>query len=89
MSHTEPIFTMAQFRTLVRSKNGSTSRLGDKKNGMDVRVDGWNIGVKVFITYDDELERDVIFVYETGGSNNPDIQSVGMRYEDETYTEEE
>ena len=71
------------------SKNGSTSRLGDKEHGMVVRVNGWNIGVKVFIMYDDELERDVIFVYETGGSNNPDIQSVGMRYEDTTPKEEE
>ena len=80
---------MAQYRALVRSKNGSTSRLGDKKNGMVVRVDGWNIGVKVFIMYDDELERDVIFVYETGGSNNPATQSIPMRYEDTTPKEEE
>ena len=80
---------MAQYRAIIRSKNGSTSRLGDKENGMVVRVNGCNIGVKVVIMYDEELACDRIFIFETGGSNNPDVQSVGPRYIDETYTEEE
>lgn len=71
---------MAQYRALVRSKNGSTSRLGDKEGGMVVRVNGWNIGVKVMIRYDEELQCDKIFVFETGGTNNPGILSVGPTY---------
>ena len=83
MSHTERIFTMARYRAIIKSKDGSTSRLGDKE-GMVVRVNGWNIGVKVFIRYDEELQCDRIFIFETGGSNDPSIQSTGP-----TYTEVE
>jgi len=74
---------MAQYRAIIRSKNGSTSRLGNKKEGMVVRVDGWNIGVKVMIMYNEELACDQITIFETGGSNDPGIQSWGP-----TYTEE-
>ncbi len=87
MSHTEPIFTMARYRTIVESKNGSISRLGDKKNGMTVRVNGWNIGVKVMIRYDEEYECDKIFIFRTGGSNNPSHLDFGPTWFD--YTEEE
>lgn len=79
MSHTEPIFTMAQYRATIRSKGGSTSRLGDKR-GMVVRVNGWNIGIQVFISYDEELQCDRISIFETGGSNDPSIQSTGPTY---------
>ena len=71
---------MAQYRALVRSKDGSTSRLGDKGYGLIVRVDGWNIGVKVMIRYDEELQCDRIMIFETGGSNDPGVQSIGPTY---------
>jgi hypothetical protein len=49
-----------------QAKNPSTAR-GSEKSGLVVHVNGWEKGVKVVASVDDE-GRDVFEVYETNGS---------------------
>ena len=60
---------MAQFRgTITGSRGKTTSRLGHKTTGLTTACNGWNIGVTCRAVYDEEQGKDVIEVYQTGGS---------------------
>ena len=60
---------MAQFRgTITGRRNKTTSRLGHKTTGLITTCDGWNVGVTCRAVYDEKLGRDVIEVFQTGGS---------------------
>jgi hypothetical protein len=61
--------TMAQFRATIEGQRGATSRLGSKKSGLYVNVNGWHDGVKVTAYYDAATDSDVFQVFATGGSN--------------------
>jgi hypothetical protein len=58
---------MARFYGEVEGTRGRASRLGS--SGMRSHTRGWNVGVEVVCTIRDG--RDVIEVYETGGSHAP------------------
>ena len=61
---------MAQFRgTITGSRNTIISKLGHKTTGLITTCNAWNIGVICKAVYDDKLGKDVIEVYETGGSS--------------------
>tara|TARA_Y100001963_G_scaffold58549_1_gene81884 strand:+ start:1287 stop:1511 length:225 start_codon:yes stop_codon:yes gene_type:complete len=61
---------MAQFRgTITGSRDTTISKLGHKTTGLTTTCNAWNIGVTCRAVYDDKLGKDVIEVYETGGSS--------------------
>lgn len=72
---------MAQFRGTVQGNRGEASRLGNKSSGLTVTCNGWNMGVKVVATYDNETDTDVFKVYKTGGSHSPNGVEVA-KFED-------
>lgn len=58
---------MARFMGIVHGNRGQASRLGSKDSGMEVRCNGWDLGVRV-VAYA-EGDNDVFAVYANGGSN--------------------
>lgn len=58
---------MAHFLARIQGNRGDTTRLGSKASGIVAEVNGWNIGATVRIDHVDG--RDVVRVYQTGGSN--------------------
>jgi len=61
---------MAQFRATIEGARGDVSRLGTKKSGLTVRVNGWNVGVSVRIWHNEKTGLDNILIDGTGGSND-------------------
>ena len=59
---------MARFRAIIRGNRGEASRLGSQDSGIRAYINGWNIGVHVYIFVNDE-GKDEIRVWKTGGSN--------------------
>lgn len=49
------------------------TRRGSKSGGLTAHIRGWDCGVKVLCSWDDEAQEDVIEVYRTGGSKQPAI----------------
>lgn len=60
---------MAQYRATIEGQRGIASRLGSKKSGLLAKVNGWNCGIEVEMSYDEEGKEDVINVYLTSGSS--------------------
>ena len=60
---------MAQYRSTIKGIRGVASRLGSKQSGMEADINGWNIGVRVIIKWNDDYDCDEVFVYKTAGSN--------------------
>ncbi len=64
---------MAQFYGTIKGQSKKIcTRLGSKKSGMEINLNGWNIGVKVRIWSDEQ--GDHFTILETGGSHNPSQQ---------------
>jgi len=61
---------MAHFRAEVTGDRGETSRQGSKKSGITSHIHGWNTGARVVAVFSEMLQKDVIRVYRTGGSND-------------------
>lgn len=63
---------MAHFMGQLQGRRGSTSRLGDKRKGIHATLSGWNFGLYVELSHEDEPDsgsgRDVVRVYQTKGS---------------------
>ncbi len=60
---------MSHFYGELKGSRGPTSRMGTPKSGLWAHVRGWNIGVDVTCRVDDD-GRDIIDVWQTGGSNH-------------------
>ncbi len=61
---------MAHFRGIVQGSRGEVSRLAHASTGLTVHADGWNLGVTVFMRYNDETKQDEAIVTLTDGSGN-------------------
>ena len=74
---------MARFIGRLQGSRGAVSRLGGTASGISARVQGWNVGVRV---YGQSREgKDVFWVYATGGSNGrPPESAVAVISQDET-----
>jgi hypothetical protein len=59
---------MAQYRAVIKGTRGEASRLGQKSTGIRADVNGWDVGIRVYGTFDPS-KGDVFEVYLTGGSN--------------------
>lgn len=64
---------MAQFRATMQGQRGSASRLGSKKSGLDVNVNGWDNGIRIEASYDEKNHADKFAVYVTSGSNGGQV----------------
>ena len=60
---------MARFRATMQGQRGMASRLGSTKSGINVRVNGWNLGVSVYGYVDPDSGQDTFLVFRTGGSH--------------------
>jgi len=69
---------VARFYGEIQGTRGRATRLGH--SAMDSHIRGWNVGVKVSCRI--EHGRDVIEVYETGGSHAPKSRRLLARIED-------
>jgi len=58
---------MAQFRATIQGTRGQASRLGTKKSGLLLNVNGWHAGISISASYEDG--KDIFKVYKTAGSN--------------------
>lgn len=57
---------MAQFRATIQGRRGIASRLGGKQSGIDAKVNGWHLGIRVQCAHVNG--EDVFMVFKTGGS---------------------
>jgi len=59
---------MAQFYADIQGNRGQATRMGTKDSGMDGHIRGWNLGGRVWMRYNKELERDEVTIDLTSGS---------------------
>ena len=59
---------MARFYAEIQGNRGLASRMGTPNSGIWGHIRGWDSGVKVICSVDEE-GADVVSVYATGGSN--------------------
>jgi len=59
---------MAHFRATIEGNRGRASRLGTKKSGLEITVNGWHIGVDIWVRYDEKTDQDIITIHRTCGS---------------------
>ena len=62
---------MSHFYGSMQGNKGEATRCGTKKSGIECHVRGWEIGVKVSCEYNHDTEKNEIYIYKTGGSDNP------------------
>lgn len=60
---------MARFIGKVQGGRGEAFRVGSAKSGMSGALNGWDVGLGLFASVDDE-GRDFLTAHVTGGSNN-------------------
>lgn len=63
---------MAQYRGTISGRRGEASRLGDKTSGLTTECNGWDIGTRCNIEYNEEKDRDEITLTLTSGSHRHD-----------------
>ena len=59
---------MAHFYAQIQGNRGEATRMGTPNSGIEGHIRGWNVGVKVYGSVDND-GNDVFEVYHTGGSN--------------------
>lgn len=66
---------MARFYGELYGRAGiRVTREGTARSGLSAHAQGWNVGVSVIC--EAEGDKDIIKVYRTGGSNNPDSREL-------------
>ena len=60
---------MAHFYGKLQGNKGETTRLGSKSSGIIAIINGWDIGVTTKIEFSELLNTDIVYVYDTKGSN--------------------
>lgn len=60
---------MAHFYGEITGNKGTATRMGSQGSGFRAHIRGWNMGIEVFLNYNEENDRDEATVYLTGGSN--------------------
>ena len=58
---------MSQFYANIQGSRGEATRMGTKNSGMEGHIRGWGSGGKVVMEHIED--KDVCFIYATGGSN--------------------
>ncbi len=74
---------MSHFYANIQGSRGEATRCGTKNSGLSSHVRGWNVGVKVYIVYNEAEDRDEIHIEATGGSNGGRYTPIGKVIETE------
>lgn len=61
---------MAQFYADIQGNRGEATRMGTKSSGISGHIRGWRVGARVVCEYNEQVDRDFVTVFKTGGSNN-------------------
>lgn len=59
---------MAQYLGSVTGSRSTVSRLGGKSSGLDVRANGWHLGARAVMVWNEEKQLDEIIITLTSGS---------------------
>ncbi len=60
---------MSRFYGSIQGNRGMATRMGHKSSGFTGHIRGWNVGVRIECHVDEDDDKDVLYVYRTGGSN--------------------
>ena len=60
---------MAQYMGIIQGGRGEASRLGHKTSGLSLQANGWDIGAEVSLRWNEQEQRDELFISLTHGSN--------------------
>lgn len=60
---------MGHFYAEIQGNRGEATRMGTKDSGIYGHIRGWNIGARVTVDCIDGV--DIVSVFKTGGSSNP------------------
>lgn len=60
---------MAQFYANIQGNRSEATRMGTKNSGIEGHIRGWNVGAKVYMSYNEETKQDECTVYLTSGSH--------------------
>jgi len=60
---------MAQFYGDIQGNRGQATRMGTKKTGLDGHIRGWNIGARVWMSYNEQTKEDECTIDLTAGSH--------------------
>ena len=61
---------MEHFWGSIQGSRGKVTRLGTKRSGLTVEAQGWDIGARVEVEHDNQVEADAVAVWITRGSND-------------------
>ena len=65
---------MAQYRGMVKGGRGEASRLGHKSSGLQINANGWNLGAEVRLHWNEEKQRDELYITVNHGSTGNGIK---------------
>lgn len=60
---------MAHFYASIQGNRSGRTAMGTKNSGIEGHVRGWNIGGRVYVSYNEATGQDEVTIYITGGSN--------------------
>ena len=60
---------MSHFYSRIQGSKGEATRCGTKSSGIRAEATGWNVGTVASLRYDATLDKDVVQIYLTHGSN--------------------
>jgi hypothetical protein len=60
---------MAHYYSTIQGGRGTTSRCGTKSSGIKSTINSWSVGAEVRIRYSESLNKDIVDIYSTRGSN--------------------
>jgi len=60
---------MSHFYADIQGNRGEATRGGTKGSGISGHIRGWSVGASVECLYNDDADRDMVRVFQTGGSN--------------------
>lgn len=74
---------MSQFYADIQGNRSERTCTGTKSSGLTGHIRGWNIGARVEVSYNADLDRDEVRVSLTGGSNRSTLdRNLGCWYRD-------
>jgi hypothetical protein len=60
---------MAQYIGYLQGQRREVSRLGTKKSGLVATAQGWEVGARIYISWNEKTQEDEVWIYATSGTN--------------------
>lgn len=71
---------MSQYYGSMQGDRGEVTRRGTKNSGLRGHIRGWYLGANVEMHWNEEEQRDELYIYITGGSNHPSSYDMVSKY---------